>query len=196
MRTILFSACLALAATSQAGDREGEGPRQEREGPQEQSPEKFAEGLTKGLELDAKQAEKVKSLFKDSQERSKAKRAEMKALQEKMKGLHKELMEEHRRLEERIREELTLEQKERFDMMRLKGRRMGGPGERREMREERRKIRFERREGEGPGRGGRRMEWEEEDAPRRFPPEMWEERRGGSGGGPAEGPDGPPEDGD
>lgn len=196
MKPMLFAACLALAVPSGAEDRDDGPPGSEREGPREQTPEKFAEGLTKGLELDAKQAEKVKSLFKDSQERSKAKRADMKALMEKMQGLKKELMEEHRRLEEKIREELTLEQKERFDMMRLKGRRMGAPGERREMREERRKMRFERREGEGPGRGGKRMEWEEEDGPRRFPPEMWEERRGGGGGGPGEGPDGPPEDGE
>lgn len=187
MKLFLSALCLALAVPSGANDPVGDAPPHEGEEAREQSPEKFAEGLTKGLELDAKQSEKVKALYRESQGRSKAKRTEMKALQEKLHALRKEMMSETRRLEEQIRGELTLEQKDKFDMMRLRrrGGRGGGEG-----REERREKRFERRQGWEGGEGGpgRRTPFDEDDGPRRFPPEMWQERRGGGegrgGGGP------------
>lgn len=191
MKPMLFALCLGLAVPSGVRAFVGDSPPPGGEDERDQSPEKFAEGLTKGLELDAKQSEKVKALFKESQERSKSKRAEMKALQEKMKGLHKEMMSEMRRLEEGIRGELTLEQKDRFDMMRLRRRGGRGGGGGGGEREERREMR-ERREGGGPGKGRRSPDLDDDDGPRRFPPEMWHEKRGESGGGPGEGRGGEP----
>lgn len=185
MRLFLFALCLTFAAFVSAQDRGG-GPPPEK--PKEQTPEQLIDSLTEGLKLDAKQSEKVKALSKDYFERTTGKGEEAKALREKLAALEKELSEATRRLEEAIRAELTLEQKDLFDRLRL--RRHGGPG--RGEREERREFRFERR-GPGGRRGG--PPGMDEEGPGRFPPEMWQEpRRGGRPGGPGEGGPEPQED--
>ena len=218
MRPILAALCLVVPAVVSAGEQDERPPR---EGPREPSPEGYAEGLAKGLNLDAKQADKVKALAKESFERSKAKRAEMKALADKMEGVQKDIMSEMRRLDESVRAELTLEQKELFDTLRVharhgppggpghqgrgmdeRGGRHDGGGEEGQGGERRRDMRFERREGQG-GQRGRRMEMEEEDddedeGSENFPPEMMRGGRGeGSGGrgerGGERGPQGRPD---
>lgn len=182
MRLFLFALCLTFAAFVSAQDRGG-GPPPEK--PKEQTPDQLIDSLTEGLKLDAKQAEKVKALAKDYFERTKGKGEEAKALREKLLALEKDLSEQTRRLEEAIRDELTLEQKDRFDMLRVRRRNAGRGGP-----QERREFRIERRGGPGgrPGRGG--PPGMEDMGPGRFPPEMWEERRGGPGGS-GQGPGGP-----
>lgn len=182
MRLFLFALCLTFAAAVSAQDRGG-GPPPEK--PKELTPEQLIDSLTEGLKLDAKQSEKVKALSKDYFDRTKGKGEEAKVLREKLMALEKDLSEQTRRLEEAIRDELTLEQKDRFDMLRVHRRNAGRGGPR-----ERREIRIERRGGPGgrPGPGG--PPGMDDMGPGRFPPEMWEERRGGPGG-PGQGHGGP-----
>lgn len=170
----LLALCLpfVLAALVVAGER-GEGPPEEHgEGGEELTPERRIEHLQESLKLDDKQKEKVRAAMEESSQRSKAKRAEMKALREKMHAIGKEVQEEERRLQEKIREQLTLEQKDRFDAMRMH-RRQGG-----EEREEQREFKRERfRRGGGDERGGQGFPGDGEKGPGHFPPEMWHQHR-------------------
>ncbi|MBI5597956.1 MAG: hypothetical protein HY928_17880 [Elusimicrobia bacterium] len=180
MKTLLFL-CLPVlfCAGAAAEGREGPPGEAHEEGP-DMSPERMLQGLTEGLELDAKQKDKVRGEVEDSFKRSKSKREEMKALQEKMREAAKGMQEEMRRLEEGIRQHLTIEQKDKFDMMRMRRRERGERRmERREERRETIKERFKRG-------GGRGAPGEEEEGPGRFPPEMWHEG-GAPGGGPPRG---------
>ena len=177
MRLFLFALCCAFAVLASAEDRKG-GPAPEKA--REQTPEQVLESMTEGLKLDPKQSEKINALGKEYFEHTKAKGEEAKTLRERLRALELDLTEQTRRFEENVRAELTLEQKDRFDMLHMR-RRGGGPGRG----EERREFRFERR---GPGgRGG--PPGMGDDGPGRFPPEMWQGGRGGPGegrGGPGE----------
>ena len=172
----LLALCLPvfLAGPVVAGEP-GEGPPEEHREGEEPSPERMLGRLEEALKLDDKQKGKVKAAMEESAARSKAKREEMKALHEKMRAVGKELQEEDRRLQEKIREQLTLEQKDRFDMMRMQRRR---GGEERQEREERREFRRERPRREGGEEGGERgFPGDGRKGPGDFPPEMWHERR-------------------
>ncbi|TPW20450.1 MAG: hypothetical protein FD126_1670 [Elusimicrobia bacterium] len=181
MRLFLFALCLSFASSVSAADRDA-GPPSEKG--KEKGTEQFLDGLTESLDLNASQAEKVKVLTKDYFDRTKAKTEEAKALREKLTALEKDLSEQTRRLEEAVRGELTFEQKDRFDMLRIHRRQP--PREMREMREmrEKRMERMMERRGGGGGKGGSRggpPDMDDEGGPGRFPPEMWHEGRGGQG---------------
>ena len=186
MRKSLFALCLSLAAFASAADP---APPPSGKAP-DNSPKEFLDGLTESLDLNASQTEKVKALTKDYFDRTKAKTEEAKALREKLAALEKDLSEQTRRLEEAVRSELTFEQKDRFDMLRIHRRQP--PREMREMREKRmEKMKMMERRG-GGGRGGFRggpPGMEDEGGPGRFPPEMWHEDRKG-GRGKEDGPEG------
>lgn len=168
-----------LAAPVVAGEHEEGPPGEHHPGGEEPSPERMLKHLTEALQLDDKQKAKVAAAMEESASRSKAKRAEMKSLHEKMRAVAKEVQEEERRLQEKIREQLTLEQKDRFDAMRLRQRRGpgegGGGGEEREERREFRRERFRRGGGEEGGEPG--FPGGGEKGPGHFPPEMWHEHR-------------------
>ena len=181
--------CLPLLLPAALRAEEGEGRR---DGPSEEemepSPEKYADKMEQALGLDAKQKEAVRKEAEESFRRSKSKREEMKALRHKMKEAGKGLQQEMRRLEEGVRQHLSIEQKDRFDAMRMRMRMRGAErGERREERREIIKERFMRGPGGSGGRGG---PGEDDYGPGRFPPEMWHEH-GAPGGGPPPGRRGP-----
>lgn len=186
MRQSLMALCLLLAVSASAADRDA-GPPPEKG--KEKTTAEFLDGLTESLDLNAAQTEKVKALTKDYFDRTKAKSEEAKALREKLTALEKDLSEQTRRLEEAVRAELTFEQKDRFDMLRIHRRQP--PRETREMREKRIERMMDRRGG-GRFRGGP-PGMEDENGPGRFPPEMWHEDRKG-GRGKERSPEGPSEE--
>ena len=179
-QTALLSLCLFLALPAFAHDKDHEegppGKGHEEGGIPEFAPKTMLDHLERELMLDAKQRDKVKAILDDGDAAVKSKREEMEALAKKMETLHKEMSGHQRQVEEKVRETLTLEQKERFDEMRMRGRR-GAPGfhppggERvpggREGGQERMPPGFPRG---GPG-GGTRGEQD----PANFPTEMWHE---------------------
>ncbi|MBI3297780.1 MAG: hypothetical protein HYZ75_06430 [Elusimicrobia bacterium] len=183
---IWLALCLPFSVVSPAAaNEEMEGRGEERvDGPENSDPERYLEHLEEGLGLDAKQKEKVRAAFAESDKRSKSKRAELKALQEKAHALRKDLNEERRRRDEAVRELLTLDQKDRFDALRMGRHRRqpegGGSSERRRYWEEK-----EERGGERRERFERRFKGGDERDPSRFPPEMWHEHRE-PGGRPSE----------
>lgn len=184
---LLFIIPLAFPALvrAQGGDDHREGPPEE---DMEPSADKYAEKMERALGLDAKQKAAVRKEAEESFKRSKSKREEMKALRDKMKEAGKGLQQEMRRLEEGVREHLTIEQKDKFDAIRMRMRMRGAErGERREERREIIKERFKRGSGGREGPGG------DEVGPGRFPPEMWHEH-GAPGGGPPPGRRGPSPD--
>lgn len=182
MRQSLMALSLLLAVSASAADPVGPPPEKGKE----KATAEFLDGLTESLDLNAAQTEKVKALTKDYFERTKAKTEEAKALREKLAALEKDLSDQTRRLEEAVRGELTFEQKDRFDMLRIHRRQP--PREMREMREKRMERMMDRRGGGGFRGGSPGME--DEGGPGRFPPEMWHEGRKG-GRGKEDGPEGP-----
>ena len=142
--------------------------------------EKFLEALDKNLNLKDKQKEKIKSVLEKSRAKDKKKIAELKKLKKRMQSLGKELKRSNQESREAIRQQLDLDQKERFDAMMQKMKRHHG----------RRGQRGQRGRGGKKDRRMRGIDMDPNDIPpelrqrmqrgkRDFPPEM---RHKGGGG--------------
>ncbi|MBI5622827.1 MAG: hypothetical protein HY924_03520 [Elusimicrobia bacterium] len=136
----LFVLCSGLVSAKEppkAGSQaeaEGGKPGRKDANPQEQLYAKLPDKLATELELTDAQKTQVKAAVEKS-------RAKLEAMQAEMKTLHERMRKEMFSMKEGIRENLTMDQKERFDMVIAKfmGRMMGGgqgmgPGGRQGMR--------------------------------------------------------------
>ncbi len=167
-----FSLAGALICSLALGAAAGEG------GESEDSPlrqERFLEQLDKHLDLKDDQKKKIEAVLKKSADRDKKKIAEMKKLKKRMRELGNELKRSGQETRENIREELSLDQKEMFDvMMQEMKRHRGRRGKR--GRGEKRMRGVDIDPSEIPSELRERMEGRD---PQRFPPEM--RHRGGGG---------------
>jgi hypothetical protein len=119
--------------------------------------ERFLERLTDALELKGAQKEKIQKIVEKAQSKDEKKVAELKKLRKRMQALGKELKRANQVMREAIREQLDLDQKERFDAMMQ-----------------------EMRRGRGRGRrGGQRRMRGIDVNPDELPPEMRDRMRGG-----------------
>lgn len=133
----------------------------------------YHEFLGDHLKLDKEQRKKIKTILKDSQSGLQKRLKAIRKQREKMRKLKEQMDREIRSVHEKIREELTFDQKDRFDEMRLRGKR--------KRRERMRGVPVE--PGELPPevleemeKRGRMKEWMKKGPrPEQFPPEMWEE---------------------
>ncbi|MBI5209030.1 MAG: hypothetical protein HY927_03560 [Elusimicrobia bacterium] len=177
---LAVSAVLLLSAGEAGAEKPGKGPgakaraeggpdreKGQKPGKHEQFIEKLSERLAEALELTAEQQDKVKGTVDKSKPRLESLHREMQSIQEKMR---KEMF----AMKEGIRENLTMDQKERFDeiIMKLMARGMGqgGGGGRMGMRGG--------RQGMMDGPGGMRQRGRGGMPPQEFGPGM----EGGEGG--------------
>ncbi|MFC1679595.1 hypothetical protein ACFL2T_05235 [Elusimicrobiota bacterium] len=166
--TAVFAGCL-LAWPVFAGERERD--RDEAAGPPQAISGDFIELMRNKLRLDDKQRKKVKAIADEANAKTERKLAEMRKLKKQLETLEKGINKEKREAFEKIRSELSYEQRETFDELRLRHR----GGER-----HRRRIRIRRRDDGGEEREIEMFMGEDDDprAPRgrmlMGPPEKWE----------------------
>jgi len=126
----------------------------------------YLKRLEKGLKLDEAQRKAVGSILDKARPDLEKQSGEVRAAEKKLRGLQEGLEKSMRGLHESIREKLTDEQKERFDMMRLRQRKPGAFREGTDMRG----VTFE--PGELPPEVREKMERKRKAED--FPPERWE----------------------
>lgn len=158
----------ALAGSAvAAGAERTEGGGEEEQGPPELQ-ERYLERLNTELQLKPEQKGKIEGILKERTPAMKGKWGELQRLRKRMESLGKEMQTLMLETQEKVREQLTLEQRARFDELKLRQRR-----------------RMERRgPGGRPGMDpqelppGMRERIERGEMPQRFPPERWEEGEG------------------